>query len=273
MDINKILDTVMTFINENTNILIGVCVFLILVLIGYLIDNSVKSKRVRKDIKNKDQVPENIKKDIIDEAIDKKEVSALSNDKKENQVDEKVEEPQNLVFNDNVDKEIKEENIKEDMEENNSSEFENFINDNANPLNLDASEQEEAKSNQIGVTDSTNANGIIDDINVPLDLDLGMSTSEINPTENIIPIDIKEEKNNDGEYKNDLSLSEILFNEEPKDEVPLVNIDLENNKNEEVKAEETKSNSIDDELDSIMKKLNGINNNDTDDEDNYTNIF
>ena len=52
MDMNKILDTVMTFINENTNILIGVCIFLIFVLIGYLIDNSVKSKRVRKDIKN-----------------------------------------------------------------------------------------------------------------------------------------------------------------------------------------------------------------------------
>ena len=49
MDMNKILDTVMTFINENTNILIGICIFLIFVLIGYLIDNSVKSKRVRKE--------------------------------------------------------------------------------------------------------------------------------------------------------------------------------------------------------------------------------
>ena len=61
---NDVFNNVMTFINKNTYLLIGICVFLILVLIGYLIDNRVKSKRVRKDIKNKDQVPENIKEDI-----------------------------------------------------------------------------------------------------------------------------------------------------------------------------------------------------------------
>lgn len=273
MDMNKILDTVMTFINENTNILIGICIFLIFVLIGYLIDNSVKSKRVRKDIKNKDQVPENIKKDIIDEAIDKKEVSALSKDNKENQPSEKQEEPQNLVFNDNVDKEIKEENIKEDIEENNPSEFENFINDNANPLNLDENKQEDLKTNEINNVNNANDNGIVDDINVPLDLDLGMNAQEVNPTENIIPIDIKNEKDDNNEYKNDLSLSEILFDEEKKEEPSPLNIDLDVNTNENVKTEENKTNSIDDELDSIMKKLNSVNNTDNDEEDNYTNIF
>ena len=65
---NDILQNIMTFINENTILLICICVFLILALIGYLIDNSVKSKRVRNDIKNADQVPENIKEEIIKEA-------------------------------------------------------------------------------------------------------------------------------------------------------------------------------------------------------------
>ena len=47
---NDVFNNVMTFINKNTYLLIGICVFLILVLIGYLIDNRVKSKCVRKDI-------------------------------------------------------------------------------------------------------------------------------------------------------------------------------------------------------------------------------
>ena len=68
MDFNEIMQSIMTFINENTLLLIGICVFLILVLVGYLIDNSVNSKRIRKDIKNKDQVPANIKEEIIKEA-------------------------------------------------------------------------------------------------------------------------------------------------------------------------------------------------------------
>ena len=74
---NDILQNIMTFINENTILLICICVFLILVLIGYLIDNSVKSKRVRNDIKNADQVPQNIKDEIIKEA--KKEDSIVEN--------------------------------------------------------------------------------------------------------------------------------------------------------------------------------------------------
>ena len=73
MNVNDILESIMTFINENTNILIGICIFLIFVLVGYLIDNSVKSKRVRKDIKNADQVPENIKEEIIKEEKEKEE--------------------------------------------------------------------------------------------------------------------------------------------------------------------------------------------------------
>lgn len=80
---NDILQNIMTFINENTILLICICVFLILVLIGYLIDNSVKSKRVRNDIKNADQVPQNIKDEIIKEA--KKEDTVVENTELETQ--------------------------------------------------------------------------------------------------------------------------------------------------------------------------------------------
>ncbi|MBR3117381.1 MAG: hypothetical protein IKF36_05895 [Bacilli bacterium] len=45
---NKILNDIMGFINENTTLLIIICVFLIFVLIGYLIDNSIKARKLAK---------------------------------------------------------------------------------------------------------------------------------------------------------------------------------------------------------------------------------
>ena len=45
---NKFIDNVMNFINENTTLLIIICVFLIFVLIAYLIDNSIKTKKLAK---------------------------------------------------------------------------------------------------------------------------------------------------------------------------------------------------------------------------------
>ena len=39
---NDVIDNVMTFINENTTILIIICVFLIVVLVVYLIENAIK---------------------------------------------------------------------------------------------------------------------------------------------------------------------------------------------------------------------------------------
>lgn len=47
----KFMNSVMSFINENTTLLIIICVFLIFVLIGYLIDNSIKARKLAK-IKN-----------------------------------------------------------------------------------------------------------------------------------------------------------------------------------------------------------------------------
>ena len=46
---NEFIEKAMLFINENTMLLIGICIFLILVLIGYLIDNSIKTRKLEKE--------------------------------------------------------------------------------------------------------------------------------------------------------------------------------------------------------------------------------
>lgn len=47
---DKFLENIMNFINENTTLLIIICVFLIFVLIGYLIDNSIKTRKLEKQM-------------------------------------------------------------------------------------------------------------------------------------------------------------------------------------------------------------------------------
>ena len=93
---NEILNNIMKFINDNTYLLIGICVFLILVLIGYLIDNSVKSKKVRKDVKNET---------MVKEAQSNSAVNNISIDKKEDIMTKPFEEKtENLIIDDNINK-------------------------------------------------------------------------------------------------------------------------------------------------------------------------
>ena len=93
---SELLNNIMKFINENTYLLIGVCVFLILVLIGYLIDNSVKSKKVRKDVKNET---------MAKEAQSNSAVNNISIDKKEDIMTKPFEEKtENLIIDDNINK-------------------------------------------------------------------------------------------------------------------------------------------------------------------------
>lgn len=280
---NDVFNNVMTFINKNTYLLIGICVFLILVLIGYLIDNSVKSKRVRKDIKNKDQVPENIKEDIIKEA----------NEKKEKELNVQIEEPK------------KEDIINQNME----------VNEDEAPLNLDASlsidkplnlekdpSLDDVNSllnldNNINEPLSLDTNSLFDEENKPsvalgndiLEDNLSLDNSEKTTSESSISVDqdpdanIMSSNSKDGLYSNDKTLLEILsevdssrlnsnvdnktiFGSKPSIEI---NTDVEK---EKVEIEPKNSiDSSDNELDNIMKKLSSMNN--SDDEDNYTNIF
>ena len=47
---DKFLELIINFINENTPLLIIICVFLILFLIGYLIDNSIKTRKLERQM-------------------------------------------------------------------------------------------------------------------------------------------------------------------------------------------------------------------------------
>ena len=56
----EIIEKVTNFINENTMLLIGICAFLIIVLIVYLIDNSIKTRKTQKAIKEMDEVEDKV---------------------------------------------------------------------------------------------------------------------------------------------------------------------------------------------------------------------
>lgn len=172
---NETLNNIMKFINDNTYLLIGICVFLILVLIGYLIDNSVKSKKVRKDVKNETMVKEaqsnsavnNISIDkkedimtkpfeektedlIIDDNINKVNPS-LTNEKVNstpNEVKDEITEPINFNFDlDSI--KTKQENIEPKTEESKILEN-NFVNDNGEitgPISFDLDSKNESKNN------------------------------------------------------------------------------------------------------------------------------
>lgn len=283
---NDVFNNVMTFINKNTYLLIGICVFLILVLIGYLIDNSVKSKRVRKDIKNKDQVPENIKEDIIKEA----------NEKKEKELNVQIEEPkkEDIINQNNQNMEVNEENSPLNLDASLSIdkplnlEKDPSLDDVNSPLNID---------NNINEPLSLDTNSLFDEENKPsvalgndiLEDNLSLDSSEKPIVESSISSDQDPDSNimlsnsKNGLYSNDKTLLEILsevdssklnnsvdnktiFGNKPSIEI---NTNVEK---EKVEIEPKNStDSSDNELDNIMKKLSSMNN--SDDEDNYTNIF
>lgn len=283
---NDVFNNVMTFINKNTYLLIGICVFLILVLIGYLIDNSVKSKRVRKDIKNKDQVPENIKEDIIKEA----------NEKKEKELNVQIEEPkkEDIINQNNQNMEVNEDEAPLNLDASLSIdkplnlEKDPSLDDVNSPLNID---------NNINEPLSLDTNSLFDEENKPsvalgndiLEDNLSLDNSEKPIVESSISSDQDPDSNimlsnsKDGLYSNDKTLLEILsevdssklnnsvdnktiFGNKPSIEI---NTNVEK---EKVEIEPKNStDSSDNELDNIMKKLSSMNN--SDDEDNYTNIF
>ncbi len=283
---NDVFNNVMTFINKNTYLLIGICVFLILVLIGYLIDNSVKSKRVRKDIKNKDQVPENIKEDIIKEA----------NEKKEKELNVQIEEPkkEDIINQNNQNMEVNEDEAPLNLDASLSIdkplnlEKDPSLDDVNSPLNID---------NNINEPLSLDTNSLFDEENKPsvalgndiLEDNLSLDNSEKPIVESSISSDQDPDANimlsnsKDGLYSNDKTLLEILSevdssklnnsvdNKTIFDNKPSIEINT-NVEKEKVEIEPKNStDSSDNELDNIMKKLSSMNN--SDDEDNYTNIF
>lgn len=57
---DKILEKIMNFINENTMLLIIICIFLIIILVIYLIDNTIKTKKLEEAELAKKEKPEPI---------------------------------------------------------------------------------------------------------------------------------------------------------------------------------------------------------------------
>lgn len=172
---NETLNNIMKFINDNTYLLIGICVFLILVLIGYLIDNSVKSKKVRKDVKNETMAKEaqsnsavnNIsidkKEDIMTKPFEEKTENLIIDDNinkvtqpvetetvnpTSNEIKDEITEPINFNFDlDSI--KTKQENIEPKTEESKILEN-NFVNDNGEitgPISFDLDSKNESKNN------------------------------------------------------------------------------------------------------------------------------
>ena len=172
---NETLNNIMKFINDNTYLLIGICVFLILVLIGYLIDNSIKSKKVRKDVKNETMAKEaqsnsavnNIsidkKEDIMTKPFEEKTEDLIIDDNlnkiaqsvetetvnpTSNEIKEEITEPINFNFDlDSI--KTKQENIEPKTEESKILDN-NFVNDNGEitgPISFDLDFKNESKNN------------------------------------------------------------------------------------------------------------------------------
>lgn len=255
MNINDILKSIMTFVNENTILLIVICVFMILVLIGYLIDNSLKKKNVRK----------NDKIDIENDQLENKKVETetIEENKENSEEIANVVEPEKKIDN----QEIEKPNVNEDIP--NELDKELNLDDSQNISELDSLINLDLSNEQV------NDNGLIDSNIENTDL-LNIESNESNDPDFKIM--------NDNLYTNSKSLIEILSDvdkEKPKVslDMPNSNINIFDNKPdikintdvEKNKVEIEPKYSSEDELDSIMKRLNSINNND--DEDNYTNIF
>ena len=88
----EIIEKVTNFINENTMLLIGICAFLIVVLIIYLIDNSIKTKKMQKAIKEMDEAEDNIISSNLDE--EEKEIPESKEVQAPEKEEEKEDEPQ-----------------------------------------------------------------------------------------------------------------------------------------------------------------------------------
>lgn len=101
---NDFIEKAMMFINENTMLLIGICIFLILVLIGYLIDNSIKTRKLEKEEMKKafeeankvpevvPEVAETVKETAVEVApvVEKKEIERAPEDLKAEIITEPV---------------------------------------------------------------------------------------------------------------------------------------------------------------------------------------
>ncbi len=239
---DKILETIMNFINENTTLLIIICVFLIFVLIGYLIDNSIKTKRLERQMS--DEVPSSPEPEVIDNPIE---------DKKEEIKDEtKVEEPKVEVPS------VEEVPIVPAVET--PTEEIPVVPEIETPTEetVVESPEEEVPINNEEINNEVSVDPKVNDLllrdfstNGVSSIDIEENEVSLNPINNIDNINIEEpviEEPTAPVYKNDKKLSDI-FKKKPATEEPVVN-------NTTPKLENTVD--FNNELDRILQKLNDM---------------
>lgn len=228
---DKILETIMNFINENTTLLIIICIFLIFVLIGYLIDNSIKTKRLEKQMSEEEPTFDN--KEVLDEAIEPKveevpvEAPVVEEPVVETKAEPEVETPEPTV----------------------EPEIEQPVAPVVEEPEVDENENNEIYSNEIDVDPKIN------DLLLRDFSDNGIETVEpeeepevsLNPIDKVDNIEIPETKE-ESVYKNDKKLSDIFKKKAPvetKTEEPSVNLE--------------KTADFSNELDRILQKLDEVN--------------
>lgn len=252
---NQTLEKIMTFINENTNILIGICLFLIFVLIGYLIDNSIKSRKAKKEFKKLQNQSQEKEKNTI-------KVESENNDIENNKnlFESAVSTPENSInLNDNITNDI---DISNDIKLENDTTYDKPLTNN----NINFENEIDGLNDIVGAIDTINTE---------------TQNLDLSDNESTIKTDVS--------YKNDKKLSEILFsdvNKEEQNEVADFNeiskntIDDNIFSDEKVVSSDINQNDVDskveielgeNELDNIMKKLKNLSS--IDEDDNYTNIF
>lgn len=222
---NDILEKVMNFINENTMTLIIICIFLILVLIGYLIDNSIKTRKLEKEEKLKNKEKELEEKSNIEISVEPEVEPSINNPIEE--VKDEEESIEVKQINPEVTPVIEEKVIEEIKEE----------------KKVDESDKMEELLNK----DFSNNNIDVDDIDITPDVDLDTVINGKDKKEKVEPV-IEEVKAIEKEepksiYKSNKNLSDI-FGKKPQ---------TSNTEETNKKLETTQDYS--DELDRILSKI------------------
>ena len=258
---NKFLENVMNFINENTTLLIIICVFLIFVLIGYLIDNSIKTRKMEKKLKM-ESLNGVSKQEVSDEVV-KEEIPVQVAEEVKDVAPEVVKVEENTVVEETPAVEVQPEpivpavepvieekedtSLKVDLELPEVEETKEEVTPAEPVVTNDEEETEEIGQREVTVDSKINdlllrdfnkeneeKNINIDDINLD-------DTVSLNPIQNISSIE-EPEVEKSSPYKNDKKLSDIFKKKEVKTEEKKVNLE--------------KTEDYSKELDRILQKLN-----------------
>ena len=245
---NKFLEVVMNFINENTTLLIIICVFLIFVLIGYLIDNSIKTRKMEKQLTMETPNEDSTKA----EEVKPEEVAVPLEEEKPKVEEEKVdiEEEKDSVKEDSevTLEEVKEdsmpvamENVEETVSEESSVESTNKIDD---LLLRDFTKENEDLEKTREIKEEITLNPVSEVVSIE-----DYEKNEIEPV-------VEETKEEKSLYKNDKKLSDIFKKKEDK---PILETTTD----------------YSNELDRILKKLNDTKTDDSTLEEttDFTNMF